>query len=303
MIIVSRPETPGLERNHYLCPWCHQHGERVCHECLISLVALALQTYTTAINDRDHVASLLLPTDRHPADDLIMLAAMCFVKFSGLLPVTDKKYTRDLHDGYLMRAAALLEHAWAHSKANSDISLVLVRLYSLIGAGSLAFRAYQRLNLKQIQQDTLGYTLFDRISILHPHSVQSELTGLSDGSPTKSLEKMQNFYKAAREKTRSSAVEAFMNGAYVPMMEMLQVSKHLDSSISMAMSAIELRRISRKLTPSAHIDDTTHGYNLLRMVNLETTILLLTHLCSQKPRDGHRFLQQNRQSIFSQLRT
>jgi len=225
-----------------------------------------MESYRNAIDDDGVITKSLLATDRHPADDLCILSAMCFIKLSITTPGSiTPEFRSDTHVSRLLQATVLLENAWSHSKSNFQISLLLVKLYSSLGCGSLALRAYQRLGLKQVQLDSLSCILFDRISTLHPHPVQHNPDESSESrNPAEYLEKQQKFYKAARGQISKNRWKCFEQGSYNSIFEITQVSEMLFHSMSSISSVVESRKIARLLTPGTPLTALSCGYDILR---------------------------------------
>jgi N-terminal acetyltransferase B complex non-catalytic subunit len=163
-----------------------------------------------------------------------------------------------------MQAAALLEKAWPHSKPNFQISLMLVRLYTFLGCGSLAMRAYQRLALKNIQLDTLSYVLFDRLSTFHPRPFTSHCgEPASEKSPLLHLKRHQKVYKDAYEQISKNIWLSFKHGSYNSIYNIQKIEEELSRGLGAAMSVIESRRASRFSDPGSSMTAVSHGYNLL----------------------------------------
>jgi N-terminal acetyltransferase B complex non-catalytic subunit len=211
-------------------------------------------SYQKAITENKTIAKSLLPTDRHPADDLCVVAAMCLIKASMV------NSTLSPNVFHILQAAIILEYAWTHSKPNFQITLLLIKLYSYLGCGSLAMRAYQRLGLKQVQLDTLSHTIFDRISSFHPHSFAhqpDESSPLLD--PLHHLENQQDMYRNARENIRKQTWKAFEYGSYNAIFEIKEVRDKLFQSMANIMSSTESRRVSR-LTESIPQSISAYGF-------------------------------------------
>ena len=269
MAETARKAVLNGSRNRSLkCTWCSQHCKVICESCLEILAMQSLQAYGWAIEKAGkYVKRKLKSTDKHPADEWAILATMCLMKLAGCTPwvTNDSRHTKSPFDVQsLIRATAVLEFAHMHSKANPQISLLLVRLYSQLGAGSLAMRAYHRLGLKQIQSDTLSYTLFDRISSLHPHHVADESSGsLELLSPSIQLTKLQRLYRSFRDHVITNSWKSFENGNYDSVFQLMKVSSMLSRSMASAMSTIELRKIARFTNPDTVLDRNTYGYDIL----------------------------------------
>lgn len=211
----------------------------------------------------------LLPTDTHPLDDLAIMGAI------GLIKLTAKPYSRfyakpvdfEKRHGHqrLIQAAALLEFAHSKSAANTQILLLLVKLYSLLGAGSLALRAYNKLNIKQIQGDTLGYIIFDRISSLHPHPVQDGINGTAQIlDPMANIANVQRMYGNIPTQINNNSRRSFEAGSYDSVCQLVNASDKLSRSIGTAITVVELRKIVRMTDQNAVLSRQTQGYDLLR---------------------------------------
>ncbi len=238
-----------------------------CKSCLKSLATESLQNYSWTMDDDDRIGKSLKSTDQHPTDEWATLTAMSLMKMAGCRPwVQNESHDMfsELDTQQLLRATLILEFAHTRSKPNPQILLLLIRLYSQLGAGSLAMRAYGRLGLKQVQGDTLSYTLFDRISSLHPHTVDDSSVGEEARDPSKLLKKLQRLYRSFRNQIMTNSWRSFEHGSYDSIFQLMDVSGKLSCSMTAAISAIELRRIDRLTQPHAVLTSNSHGYDLLR---------------------------------------
>lgn len=272
---------PGHERNQspiqtqadFSCATCFKPCGLSCKFCLEDVAKEAIQSYRIAMDDDGRISKTLLKTDQHPADDLSILAAVCLIKLSLMNTEKDTESLAKTTTTYLLQAAVLLETAWLHSKHNFQISLMLIRLYKHLGCGSLAMRAYHRLSLKNIQLDTLTYTIFDRLSSSHPHS-WSQFTETSSKQRTslEQLQKQQKLYKSSRENITKNAWLSFKHGSYNAIFEMREVSEKLSNSMAAAMSVIESRKISRLTEPGTPMTEISHGFDILRKSSSENCV-------------------------------
>lgn len=188
---------------------------------------------------------------------------MCLVKLSLTEP-EDVDPLTSTKTSYLLQAIALLEYALTHSQPNFQMSLLLIRLYSYLGCGSMAMHAYQRLGLKQVQLDTLSYTLFDRISTFHPHPFTHTVSDSSPyRTPVESLQKQQKMYKNSSEQISRNIWLSFKHGSYSSIFEIQEVSDTLPRTMSAAMSAVESLKTTR-LIPSKSRNPAHSVYDVLR---------------------------------------
>lgn len=193
---------------------------------------------------------------------------MCLIKLALSQTGSEYEHLENPRTTYLLQATALLESAWSRSKSNFQISLMLVRLYSYLGCGSLAMRAYQRLYLKQIQLDTLSYVMFDRISTLHPHPISESTDGPSKTrSLIELLQKQQKLYKTSREHINKNTWLSFKHGSYNSILEFREVTQKLSYSMSATMSVVESNKIQRFTTNTVSANGITQMHDLIREYN------------------------------------
>ena len=218
------------------------------------------QSYKKAMDDEGSIKSTLLSTDRHPADDLSILAAMCLIKLS--ISTDSRSYTLSSAGiGYWLRATMLLEHAWTNSPSNFQISLLLVKLYAYMGCGSLAMRAYQRLNIKQIQHNTLSHIIFSQISTLHPHPFTHQPDNATPlRSPLDHCKDQLDFYGYAPNQINKNIWRAFQLGSYNSIVELTEFDEKLDKSLGKIMSVVESGRMFRLTNPNTPLP---YGYSVL----------------------------------------
>ncbi|EWC46167.1 hypothetical protein DRE_04545 [Drechslerella stenobrocha 248] len=192
----------------------------------------------------------LLVTDMRIGDELLLLVA------KGLMCV----YASRTHDTLPIRIAiVLLEHLLSKSKHNFTALLLLVRLYSIIGALSCATVEYQRLGIKQIQNDSLSHHILTRLATLLPFSISAAAkllhhTDMADvglhvpANPTDSLEMYDislRLYKNANRTNPEMISLAFKNDAYGQIKDMVLFEKRVSTSISACHFEIERRRVLR----------------------------------------------------------
>ena len=193
---------------------------------------------------------------------------MCLLKLSLVDTSPHQGLVKRTGNSYLLQAVALLEYGYLHSKSNFQISLLLVRLYSYLGCGSLAMRAHKRLALKQNQLNTLSYIFFDRVSTLHPHPFSHSPDGISQyRSPMEQLRKQYDYNKGTRDQINKNAWLAFKHSSYNSVLEIREVSDTLCRSMSAIMAVIESRKTSRLVDPSkAAMAIPSEFYDLCRLM-------------------------------------
>ena len=194
----------------------------------------------------------LLVTDNQYGDETLLLSIKALIANAGSPPAANS-----LHTLYI--PIILLEHLLKRSAHNFSALLLLVRLYLLVGAFSLASITFQKLNIKQIQNDTLAYSLLTRISTLFPFSSPSVPTthastnnpdiGIhAPTNPSDSVEILTIACKIYRSSTRQAPDMinlAFENGSYGQILDFIEFRRKVDTSLCKFMWQIEKRRAQR----------------------------------------------------------
>jgi N-terminal acetyltransferase B complex non-catalytic subunit len=187
-----------------------------------AFIIATLKTYSSSLA----LGTALLITDNQYGDDAALLSVMGLVRLYNMRP-TDQ--------APLYQSIQILETLLQKSKHNYQALLLLVRIYLLIGAISSAFKVYEHLNIKQIQNDTLSHYLLTRISTLLPN----------DARTATFLHEAGGIYESSRMQTPNMLQLAFERGGYAQMMGFLEFSDRVAGSICRSMWEIELRRLSR----------------------------------------------------------
>ncbi|KAF8077880.1 actin cytoskeleton organization protein [Lyophyllum atratum] len=156
----------------------------------------------------------LPPTELQHADDLALLAGNVFVNIWRL--TSDEKY--------LLNAVTLLEFALTKSRQSFQARLILIRLYRLLGAPSLALEHYRIMGIKQVQHDTLSHFILSRASTFSLAST-GDLT-----LATECLESTQIYISNSQE-TSDFVVRAFTAEKYSQIPEFIVFEERLDNSL------------------------------------------------------------------------
>ena len=254
-------------RNSFTCISCSERCGVGCVHCLKSTAEESIKSYRIAASD-DKLVADLPSTDRHPADDFSVLAAMCLIKLAiaesrdGLAPINSSSTSTS----NLLQAAVLLEVASVPSRSNFQISLMLVRLYCYLGCGSLAMRAFERLSLKQVQLDTLSYVVLDRISTFHPHPF-AQLPNGSDKTrtPIEQLQKQRKLYKSAEEHAIKNVWLSFKHSSYNSVFEIREVQESLSRSLARVMYVVESTKVALLLEPKKPLAEISQEYDIIGM--------------------------------------
>ncbi|KAH7913728.1 N-acetyltransferase B complex non catalytic subunit-domain-containing protein [Hygrophoropsis aurantiaca] len=168
------------------------------------------------------LGSNLPTTDLQPADDLIILAGHSFISL----------WTMTQDEGHLYNAAAVLEFALAKSQLSFQVRLMLVRIYRLLGAPSLALEHYRQINVKQVQNDTLSHFILTR-ALTFSLAATGDLT-----YPSECLESSQIYMNNSQE-TADFIVRAFTSEKYSQIPDFITFEDRLDNSLQRDVVKVE----------------------------------------------------------------
>ena len=193
----------------------------------------------------------LPPSDRLPGDDAAILAAMALVRMYRL---------RHVSPGWaysLLRSVALLNFAHSKSPHNYDILLILIRIYMYLGTASLALELWNKLSVKNLQNLTVSWMLFTRLSTLHPHPVR--VPGVDKQmitiDPLKETVTALNWHQRASQLNLQSTDVFRTNGQWLMQLDALEAKSALESGFSRLMLLGESSRMRRLRYPGHPTDD------------------------------------------------
>ncbi|KAI0726631.1 actin cytoskeleton organization protein [Fomitopsis betulina] len=207
-------------------------ASQIIEELETSRAVQYLQVYLDALK----LGKDLPDTELQPADDLALLSGQAFVG----------AWRAGGDAAYLYNAVAALEYASLRSKQSYKIRLLLIRIYRLLGAPSLALEHYRAINVKQIQNDTLAHLIMTRATLFSLSSV-GDLTYTSEA-----LESSQIYISNSQE-TAEYTVRAFGNEKYSQLPEFILFEERLDNSLQRDLTKIE--HVRMRITHEPLISD------------------------------------------------
>ncbi|KAL1987664.1 hypothetical protein VTN96DRAFT_2905 [Rasamsonia emersonii] len=204
-------------------------------------VSRCLQAYRQAERPkRDESPSTI---ENRPSDDLCLLAVMALIRISDNWQRSQQNKSPS---SVLIRAAGILERLLQDSPHNYQALLLLVRLYLVLGAGSIALKTFSKLSVKQMQYETVAHNLFTRLSTVHPHSAPPiEGAEYKDFNPQSALVQALTFYRNADVTATRSRTSGLNYGSYVNIEGSIDLQKRLRHSICRRMWALDVRRMQR----------------------------------------------------------
>ncbi|KAJ5176236.1 uncharacterized protein N7482_002113 [Penicillium canariense] len=211
------------------------------------LVARCMKLYQTAKerekakkpNNSDQGTSSTI--ESQPIDDLCVLAAMALLQ-----PAETRETEAQVPDTALIRAASILERLCRDSPHNYQALLLLVRVYLLLGAGSLALSTFSKMSVKQLQYETVSHILFTRLATIHPHSAPPvEGAEYKDFDPLSAFVQGLNFFRNSEVNTMRFRTAGLDEGTYVNTEEIIELRRRLSTSFNRRMYALDARRTQR----------------------------------------------------------
>ncbi|KAJ6108395.1 Cytoskeleton organization protein (Dec1) [Penicillium sp. IBT 18751x] len=210
-----------------------------------AFVIQCLKLYQSCINkgspEKTKEEEAASATESQPRDDLCILAAMALLRARAAGEIQAR-----VPDSALIRAAGILERLLVDSPHNYQARLLLVRIYLMLGAGSLALSTFSKLSVKQIQYESVAHNLLTRLATIHPHSAPPvEGAEYKDFDPQAAFIQALNFYRTSEVSTLKFRTRCIAEGSFVNAEEMVQLRDRLRNSICRKMFALEVRRSQR----------------------------------------------------------
>lgn len=193
----------------------------------------------------------LPPSDRLPGDDAAILAAMALIRMYRL------RHVYPTWACSLLRSVALLEFVNNKSPHNYDILLILVRIYMYLGAGSLALGLWTKLAVKNMQNMTVSWMLFTRLSTIHPYpvTVPGIDRQLITVDPLEEAVTALNWHQRASQLSLQSTDAFLKNGQWVMELDALEAKSALQNGFSRLMLLGEASRARRFRYPSHRTEE------------------------------------------------
>ncbi|KAI7081529.1 hypothetical protein KC356_g9065 [Hortaea werneckii] len=183
---------------------------------------------------------------RSPAD-------ACFVAISA----TIRLFEQTTCQYYLLHAAYLAESLLRVNEHIHEARLILVYLYMRLGLASLAMKYFDSLNVKEIQNDTIGHVLFTRLSFLHPHPTTVRKKETYD--PLKQLRRILDVYVRCEDKLADTEANVLHHGQTGMLFDLHELRDSLRFSRTRRLALLEWRRIGRLMRNKCDEHDALSG--------------------------------------------
>lgn len=159
----------------------------------------------------------------------------------------------------LLQAAMLLESCQKDQKHGEEYYphlILLIRVQQMLGLMAMAMYNYKKLNVKNIQFESVGYFLLERISTLHPHQIGKVRPNEDNAySPLEQLDLALEMLDRS-ENTLTQQINAGLGfGTYPSVIKAIQMRSNLQRSINREIFAYEhlkTRRLTGLLDEGGH---------------------------------------------------
>ena len=178
-------------------------------------------------------------------DQRQVLPEACFlavVTLSKLGEGTDDHLTGTFT--HLLPCIMLLRHCLQSSEDFFPAQLLLIRLYLLIGSVSLAFIQFKKLSVKNMQWETLGHLITNRISTIHPIASGSRMPSEDTKfSPSEGLETTISVADNSQRLLTRGIMQGLNLGSYANVLEAVQIRLQAASSFNTQIALVEKRDV------------------------------------------------------------
>lgn len=185
-------------------------------------------------------------------DEAATLAAMALLRIASIVPEGDESSSRS----YRVQAACILEYLCETGEFDYGLLLVLLRVYILLGLGTLAMTIHDRLNQKEVQNDTGKHLFLTRISTIHPFpSTDKTRERLPEPikDPLIGLKEINSWYTWAAKQQTDFVAKDLEAVPFFALYEFTSTRGQLERSFTRVMFQVEQRRMARLRGQTGHL--------------------------------------------------
>ena len=234
----------------YRCKECGSATSDSCHVCLEELVHDVGRAFRAIAGDEATVHALS-GQGNDPRPDMALTSSVALLKLGGLgsrRVSTRGSPIKGVSVPRFLQATLLLDGRLQSNPGDVRLRLLLVKLYLLLGCGTIAHQLWLHMDVKRTIQDALSPLFFDRISTVAP-----TLFHTSSGKPL--LGSLKKYYQTSlRSPAPVTIWAAFAAGSYTSILDMAEFDDRLRRSCTRVMAAVEERRGARFF--GGKVDDT-----------------------------------------------
>ena len=199
-------------------------------DLLQAFISSCLRLYQISLS----LAPKVSASERHPGDDAAILAAMGCIHMHA-----------NGNRSALLQSAFILEKLLDHSQHNYDALLIIIRVYLYLGASTRALEHYFKLDIKNIQFQTLAWIMLDRVSVLHPHKSILKAKGNPSFEPARLLNDAIKWMVKSESQIRSSLPKFLENESYINLIDEAANLEKIGNSLTKCNFVCDFSRLTR----------------------------------------------------------
>lgn len=212
-----------------------------CVYCLRSIAISALEAYKSGMDDDNLTQNILPKQSVNPLSDIAVVGATCLLKLARLGRGPSPQGNSSLFNAdiqlFLQAVLWLDFHASTPLPKTTTHSLLLAKLYLLMGCVARAKALWGGLDIKNALLDSLGLLYIDRLSSIAPGVF---LSGRSYDNPVEPF--MVHFTRGLRSTIPKRIMNSLEMGTYPSIGSMIQFAEKQTASCTLVMAVIEERR-------------------------------------------------------------
>ncbi|KAI1088239.1 N-acetyltransferase B complex non catalytic subunit-domain-containing protein [Rostrohypoxylon terebratum] len=226
-----------------ICRFCGSEptGD-VCISCIKEVASSALKTYSSSF-EYDDLQDQITKQGKNPLSDIAVIGSMCLLRIARLGSLSTPHGTSSLFHANIqlfMQAVLWLDSCrQASSFVSTDHNMILIKLYILMGAVSLATPIWHGFGVKNALLDSLGLLFIDRLSSIAP----GLFMGPSPSNPVTRY--MIHFTKALKTTIPKRIMDALDQETYSSIPGIIEYAEKRITSCSVALTVVEERRGAR----------------------------------------------------------
>ncbi|XP_013396790.1 N-alpha-acetyltransferase 25, NatB auxiliary subunit-like [Lingula anatina] len=173
----------------------------------------------------------LLTTDLQHSDNYLLLAVHLLVDV----------WRETGQQQFLREAIVQLEEALQKSPSSFQFKMALIKLYCLLGAFGPCPAVYDSMDIKHIQNDTLGYLVSNSVSKLGFLNSACAMYG-----------SMLRFFSVNHKDTTEYLIQAYRYGSFTKVQEFVKFRERLQQSLQYASATEERRLLDLTIDTDSH---------------------------------------------------
>jgi len=157
----------------------------------------------------------------------------------------------------LWRCVSVLELCTSNSCCNYEAKFYLVRIYCYLGALKPALKVFESMDIKHVQYDTVGYTIYPHLVTLGQYQLASHVFSMT-----------KSYFLANEKECTECLVTCYRNGTFDKISEIIDYRKVVTNSFQLALTNTEQDLMS--LYNQANVD--VKASDVLQTIGERTSI-------------------------------